>query len=137
MFVGSRYYLCNFYNFVKCTLHVVCMHVSSYFVFIPGLLDFIIISIQPIIIQCGLTLSQTTSLDSFKLTEFADYNFKFGRKEIIQKFTKHCGKRRNSFLQAISPFPTVFSKHLLTQQTSDCRLVWDRVKIFLVFILHS
>ena len=27
-------------------------------------------------------------------------------------FRKHCGKRRNCLLRAISPFPTVFSTHL-------------------------
>ena len=29
---------------------------------------------------------------------------------------KHCGKERNSSLRAISPFPTVFSKHLYCRQ---------------------
>ena len=29
-----------------------------------------------------------------------------------QAFGKHCGKRRNCSLRAISPFPTVFSTHL-------------------------
>ena len=29
-----------------------------------------------------------------------------------QTFWKHCGKRRNCLLRAISPFPTVFSTHL-------------------------
>ena len=28
---------------------------------------------------------------------------------------KHCGKRRNCSLRAISPFPTVFSKRLVSQ----------------------
>ena len=30
----------------------------------------------------------------------------------VNVFWKHCGKRRNCLLQAISPFPTVFSTHL-------------------------
>ena len=33
---------------------------------------------------------------------------------------KHCGKRRNCLLRAISPFPTVFSEAL------DCRHVKPR-----------
>ena len=31
---------------------------------------------------------------------------------VLQTGRKHCGKRRNCWLQAISPFPTVFSKDL-------------------------
>ena len=35
---------------------------------------------------------------------------------------KHCGKRTNCSFQAISPFPTVFSKELCYKhvKTSDC-----------------
>ena len=53
-------------------------------------------------------------LDCSKLKEFADDNFKFvgnGRK-LSKTGRKHCGKRRNCSLRAISPFPTVFSKGL-------------------------
>ena len=62
----------------------------------------------------------------------------------VQVFWKHCGKRRNCSLQAIAPFPTVFSIHLenslLFCQILSCRLptfsvwkslkfvVWERVK---------
>ena len=38
---------------------------------------------------------------------------------------KHCGKRRNS-LQAISPFPKVFSKYLYCRQVKK-GLVWERI----------
>ena len=31
----------------------------------------------------------------------------------VQVFSKHCGKRRNCSLRAISPFPTVFSTILI------------------------
>ena len=57
-----------------------------------------------------LTHYQTTN---FKLKEFADDNIKFdenGRK--LSKREENTGKRRNRSLQAISPFPTVFSKGL-------------------------
>ena len=51
-------------------------------------------------------------LDSSKLKEFADDNFKFdenGRDFSIR--VQNCvGKRTNCLLDAISPFPTVFSK---------------------------
>ena len=40
--------------------------------------------------------------------------FKFDEngKVFSKKGRKHCGKRRNCSLRAISPFPTVFSKDL-------------------------
>ena len=51
-------------------------------------------------------------LDSSKLKVFADDNFKFDEngQRVLQMGRKHCGKRRNCSLRAISPFPTVFSK---------------------------
>ena len=68
-----------------------------------------------------LTLSQTTNLDSSKLKEFADDNFRFdknGRKVSKRvENRKQRGKRRNCSLRAIAPFPTVFSKELC------CRLI--------------
>ena len=38
--------------------------------------------------------------------------------KVFQKGTKHCGKRRNCLLWAISPFPTVFSKDLAEKWTN-------------------
>ena len=66
-------------------------------------------------------------LESSKLKEFADDNFKFDEddRKFSKQITKHCGKRRNCLLQAISPFPTVFSKDLY------CRHVWERVTVHL------
>ena len=40
---------------------------------------------------------------------------------------KHCGKRRNCSLRAISLFPTVFSKGLYCRHVKP-GLVWERVK---------
>ena len=74
--------------------------------------------VLPLSAQCsnklganGLTHYQTTN---FKLKESADDNFKFdgNSSKVLQKDRKHCGKRRNCSLRAISPFPTVFSKGL-------------------------
>ena len=45
---------------------------------------------------CLLTLSQTSP--GFYVS-------------VVQVFWKHCGKRRNCSIRAISPFPTVFSTH--------------------------
>ena len=65
-----------------------------------------------------LTLSHTTILDSSKLKEIADDNFKFDKNggKGLQTGRKHCGKRRNCSLRAISPFPAVFSKDLHCRQ---------------------
>ena len=63
-------------------------------------------------LEIELTLFQATNLDSAKLKEFADDNFKFA--ENSKKFSKSAEntveKRRNCSLRAISPFPTVFLK---------------------------
>ena len=64
-------------------------------------------------------------LDPSKLKEFADDNFKFdenGRK-FFGMGRKHCGKRRNCSLRAISPFPTVFSKGLFPRGVKRCHCV--------------
>ena len=56
-------------------------------------------------------------LDSSKLKDFADDNFKFDENGILffQMVRKHCGKKRNSSLRAISPFPTVISEDLYSR----------------------
>ena len=59
-----------------------------------------------------------TILDSSKLKEFPDDDFKFnenGRK-FFKQVEKHCGKRRNCSLRAISPFsPQCFQKTCTNQ----------------------
>ena len=60
-------------------------------------------------------------LDSSKLKEFADDDFKFdenGRK--LSKWVENTGKRRNCSLQAISPSPTVFSEGLFPRGVKRC-----------------
>ena len=49
---------------------------------------------------------------------------------------KHCGKRRNCSLRAISPFPTVFSKGL-SPEASKGVIAWELVKDNLYLILTS
>ena len=67
----------------------------------------------------GLTipLPNGKSYDSSKLKEFADDNFRFDENggKFSKSVGKHCGKRRNCSLRAISPFTTVFSKDLYLQ----------------------
>ena len=57
-------------------------------------------------------------LDYPKGTHFAGDNFKFDESNgnVSKKSRKHCWKRRNCSLQAIFPFPTVFSKDLFCRQ---------------------
>ena len=61
-----------------------------------------------------LTLSQTTNFRLFQTQRLCRRQFKTCLKwqKVLQKDRKHCGKRRNCSLRAISPFPTVFSKGL-------------------------
>ena len=64
-------------------------------------------------------------LDSSKLKEFADDNFNLDvdRRKLYKRVDrKHCGKRRNCSLRAISPFPTVFSKdfYCIHMKTGAC-----------------
>ena len=47
--------------------------------------------------------------------------------KVLQMGRKHCGKRRNCSLRAISPFPTVFSKDLYWRHVKPGP-VWERVK---------
>ena len=60
----------------------------------------------------GLTLSKTINFRPFQSDEFADNKFEFDEnsRNFSQTGRKHCGKRRNWFLLAISPIPTVFPK---------------------------
>ena len=61
-----------------------------------------------------LTLSQLTILDSFKVKEFADDNFKCdgNGRNFLRRVEKHCGKRRNCLLRAVSLFPCSVFKRL-------------------------
>ena len=60
-------------------------------------------------------------LDSIKLKKFADKNFKFDENGgQVSKTEENSGKSRNCSLQALSPFPTAFSKDL------NCRQVKTR-----------
>ena len=46
--------------------------------------------------------------------------------ECFRKGRKHCRKRRNCSLRAISPFPTVFSKRLYCRHEKKKELVWEK-----------
>ena len=61
-----------------------------------------------------LTHYQTTNFRLFQTERVCRRQIQICRKwqKVIQTGRKHCGKRRNCSLRAISPFPTVFSKGL-------------------------
>ena len=62
----------------------------------------------------SLILSHTTNFRLFQTERVCKRHFQIWWKwqKVLQKGRKHCGKRRNCSLRAISPFPTVFSKDL-------------------------
>ena len=55
-------------------------------------------------------------------------------KEVIQTGRKHCGKRRNCSLRAISPFPTVFSKGLFPRGRQKVSLCGNGLRRLLVLL---
>ena len=63
----------------------------------------------------SLILSQTTNFRPFQTERVCRRQFQiwWKRPKVFQKGRKHCGKRRNCSLWAISPFSTLFSKDLL------------------------
>ena len=64
-----------------------------------------------------LTLSQTTKLRLFQTERVCIRQFKIWWKwqKVLKICRKHCGKRRNCSLQAISPFPRVFKRGVVLQ----------------------
>ena len=64
-----------------------------------------------------LTLSQTSDFLLFKTERVCRYNFIYDENDskFSRRVEKHCWRRRNFSLQAISPFPTVFSKDLCSR----------------------
>ena len=72
-----------------------------------------------------LTLSQTTNFRLFQIQKILQTTISHWMRMVesfSKKSRKHCGKRRNCSLRAISPFPTVFSKDLYRRhvKTRDC-----------------
>ena len=68
---------------------------------------------------------QTTHFRLFHTERVCRQQFQIWRKwqKVIQTGRKHCGKRRNCSLRAISPFPTVFSKGLFPRGVKRCHCV--------------
>ena len=66
-----------------------------------------------------------TNFRLFWIKRLCRRQFQIWRKwqKVIQTGRKHCGKRRNCSLRAISPFPTVFSKGLFPRGVKRCSCV--------------
>ena len=72
------------------------------------------------VVKCQLYTNQSKALSNFQMTNFRLFQTERVCKrqfhtcskwqKVLQMCRKHCGKRRNCSLRAISPFPTVFSK---------------------------
>ena len=78
-----------------------------------------------------LTFSQTIYCRLFQTERVCRWQFQFQWKwqKVLQTGRKHCGKRRNCLLRAISPFLTVFSKDLYCKHVKT-RACWERVDSF-------
>ena len=72
-----------------------------------------------------LTHYQMTNFRLFQTERVCRQQFQICQKwqKVIQTGRKHCGKRRNCSLWAISPFPTVFSKGLFPRGIRSCHYV--------------
>ena len=62
----------------------------------------------------ALTLSQMTNFRLFQTERVCRQQFQIWWKwqKVFQSGRKHCGKKRNYSLQTISPFPSVFKRHV-------------------------
>ena len=81
-----------------------------------------------------LTHYQTTNFRLFQTKKVCRRQFQIWKKwqKVIQTGRKHCGKRRNCSLRAISPFPTVFTKGLFPRGVKSV-VVWEWVNFFSAF----
>ena len=77
----------------------------------------------------NLTLSHTTNFRLFQTERVCRRQFRSWWKwwNVHHRGRKHCGKRKNCLLQAISSFPNVFKRFVLQTQKKP-GLVWERVK---------
>ena len=83
-----------------------------------------LVSIDCMVLYAVLNHYQTTNFRLFQ-TKKVCKQFQILRKwqKVIQTGRKHCGKRGNCSLRAISTFPTVFSKGLFPRGAKMCHCV--------------
>ena len=79
--------------------------------------------------NCVLTHYQATNFRLFETERVRRPQLQIWRiwQKVTQMDRKHCGKRRNCFLRAISPFPTVFQKACFPGASKGV-IVWEWVK---------
>ena len=80
----------------------------------------------------GLTLSQTAHFRLFQTERVCRRQFQiyWKWKKVLQTGWKHCGKRRNCSLWAISPFPTVFFKSFILQTRKNQGLCGYGLRVY-------
>ena len=85
-----------------------------------------------------LTHYQMTNFRLFQTERVWRRQFQVRRKwkKVIQTGRKHCGKRRNCSLRAISPFPTVF-KRLVSQGRQKVSLCGNGLKSSVVHFMKK
>ena len=78
-----------------------------------------------------LTLSHTTNFRLIQTERVCRRQFHIWRKwqKVIQTDRKHCGKRRNCSLWAISPFPSVF-KRFVSQELQKVSFCGNGLRVF-------
>ena len=84
------------------------------------------------------TLSQTTNFWLLQTERLCRRQFLIWSQwqKVLQKGRKHCEKSRNCSLQAISPFPTLFSKNFYCRhvKTRACLgMGWGSLKLVIVW----
>ena len=79
----------------------------------------------------SLTISQTTNFRPFQIERVSRRQFQIWYKwqKVLKTCRKHCRKRRNCSSRAISPFPTVFSKHLYRRHVKNQGLFGKELKV--------
>ena len=78
-----------------------------------------------------LSLSHTTNFRLVQTERVCRRQFQIWWKwqKILQTGRKHCGKRRDCSLRAISPFPTLFSKDLYCRHVKTRACNWNKILI--------
>ena len=86
-----------------------------------------------------LSLSQTTNSRLFQTETPCRRQFQIQLKwlKVLQMGRKHCGKRRNCSLRAISPFPTVFSKDFYSRHVKTRACLGKGYRSLMLKLLHK
>ena len=78
-------------------------------------------------------------LDSYQTERVCLWQFQiwWNWQKVHQTGRKHCRKRRNCSLQAISPFPAVFSKDLYWKRVNTWACLGNALKTYMLFFIRN